>query len=59
MLEEKFYVTFINPNEMSRIGKNPVSIPQGVDVNVDGNVVTVKGKVRRVNSRVKSEITVN
>ena len=28
---------------MSRIGKMPVAIPSGVDVKVDGNVVTVKG----------------
>jgi len=29
---------------MSRIGKNPVVIPAGVTVEVNGNVVTVKGK---------------
>ena len=28
---------------MSRIGKNPVSIPSGVEVKVDGQHVTVKG----------------
>ncbi len=28
---------------MSRIGKKPVAIPQGVDVTVDKNIVTVKG----------------
>lgn len=28
---------------MSRIGKNPITIPQGVEVKVDGTVVTVKG----------------
>lgn len=28
---------------MSRIGKKPVMIPDGVEVKVDGNVVTVKG----------------
>lgn len=28
---------------MSRIGKLPVAIPQGVDVKLNGNVVTVKG----------------
>lgn len=28
---------------MSRIGKQPVTIPDGVDVNVDGLTVTVKG----------------
>ena len=30
---------------MSRIGKNPVSIPQGVDVNINDNVITVKGNL--------------
>ena len=28
---------------MSRIGKRPIPIPGGVDVNIEGNVVTVKG----------------
>ena len=30
---------------MSRIGKSPVTIPDGVTVNVNHNVVTVKGKL--------------
>lgn len=28
---------------MSRIGKLPIAIPQGVEVKIDGNLVTVKG----------------
>lgn len=28
---------------MSRIGKNPIIIPQGVEVNIDNQTVTVKG----------------
>ncbi|MBO8129564.1 MAG: 50S ribosomal protein L6 [Peptococcaceae bacterium] len=28
---------------MSRIGRSPISIPQGVDVAIDGNTVKVKG----------------
>lgn len=28
---------------MSRIGKNPIAIPQGVEVKVEGQTVTVKG----------------
>ncbi len=28
---------------MSRIGKNPITVPQGVDVIIDGTNVTVKG----------------
>jgi len=35
MLEEKYYVTYTNLNqkEMSRIGNNPIAIPEGVTVN--------------------------
>ena len=28
---------------MSRIGKNPIDIPSGVEVKLNGNVVEVKG----------------
>lgn len=28
---------------MSRIGRMPIAVPQGVDVKIDGSVVTVKG----------------
>ncbi len=28
---------------MSRVGKNPINIPQGVTVNLEGSKVTVKG----------------
>ena len=28
---------------MSRIGRKPINIPAGVEVKIDGNVVTVKG----------------
>ncbi|MCZ6539711.1 MAG: 50S ribosomal protein L6 [Chloroflexi bacterium] len=30
---------------MSRIGKAPITVPDGVDVKVDGSTVTVKGKI--------------
>jgi large subunit ribosomal protein L6 len=30
---------------MSRIGKNPIALPQGVTVDVAGNAATVKGKL--------------
>lgn len=29
---------------MSRIGKNPITIPSGVEVNMDGSIVSVKGQ---------------
>ncbi|WP_418791434.1 50S ribosomal protein L6 [Phosphitispora sp. TUW77] len=28
---------------MSRIGRMPIAVPQGVDIKIEGNVVTVKG----------------
>lgn len=28
---------------MSRVGKNPINVPDGVDVKIQGNLVTVKG----------------
>jgi large subunit ribosomal protein L6 len=30
---------------MSRIGKNPIIIPEGVTVSIDESVITVKGKL--------------
>jgi len=43
---------------MSRIGKNPVSISQGVDVNINDNVVTVKGKLGELSQTISKGITV-
>ena len=34
---------------MSRIGNNPISIPEGVSVNVNGDIITVKGKKGEMN----------
>jgi large subunit ribosomal protein L6 len=42
---------------MSRIGKNPVSIPQGVTVDIKDNVITVKGKLGELTQEF-SDITV-
>ncbi|MEM0518286.1 MULTISPECIES: 50S ribosomal protein L6 [Aequorivita] len=43
---------------MSRIGKNPVSIPQGVTVDVKDNVITVKGKLGELSQEFDSDLTV-
>ena len=43
---------------MSRIGKNPVSISQGVDVNIKDNVLTVKGKLGELTQTNSEGITV-
>jgi len=43
---------------MSRIGKNPISIPAGVELSIDGNVVTVKGKLGELSQEISGDITV-
>ena len=43
---------------MSRIGKNPVKIPQGVEVNVSGQDVKIKGKLGELALRVHDEVAV-
>ena len=42
---------------MSRIGRLPVSIPSGVDVNVTGQDVTVKGPKGELSLTVVQPIT--
>src|SRR5690554_258936 len=42
---------------MSRIGKSPVEIPQGVTVDINDNVITVKGKLGEL-SQEYSEVTI-
>ncbi len=42
---------------MSRIGKKPIPIPQGVDVQVQGNVVAVKGPKGRLETRIPQGVT--
>jgi large subunit ribosomal protein L6 len=42
---------------MSRIGKNPVTIPQGVTVEVAGQVVTCKGKLGTLKLPLSGEVS--
>ena len=44
---------------MSRIGKAPVKIPQGVSVGIDGQTVTVKGPKGELSWTVADEISVS
>ena len=44
---------------MSRIGKNPVSIPQGVEVNVNDNMITVKGKLGELTQEISEGISIS
>ena len=43
---------------MSRIGKNPVTIAQGVDVSINENVITVKGKLGELSQKISDGITI-
>lgn len=44
---------------MSRIGKAPVVIPEGVEVKVDGSIVTVKGKKGELKQVVDKDMIIN
>lgn len=43
---------------MSRIGKAPIPVPSGVDVKIDGSVVTVKGKNGELKSVFHQDMTI-
>lgn len=43
---------------MSRIGKRPVAVPQGVDIRLDGTLVTVKGKNGELQQRLPETVEV-
>ena len=41
---------------MSRIGRNPVAIPQGVTIEVTGDTLTAKGKLGTLKMPVSGEV---
>jgi large subunit ribosomal protein L6 len=43
---------------MSRIGKNPISLPEGITFDIKDNVVTIKGKLGELTQEIKDDITV-
>lgn len=42
---------------MSRIGKNPVAIPTGVDVQLSGQTLTAKGRLGTLTMNVSNDVT--
>jgi large subunit ribosomal protein L6 len=44
---------------MSRIGKNPITVPSGVELSIQGNVVTVKGPKGELTQEVDENISLN
>jgi large subunit ribosomal protein L6 len=43
---------------MSRIGNNPITLPEGVTFDINENVVTIKGKLGALTQEIKDDITV-
>ncbi len=43
---------------MSRIGKHPVTVPEGVDVAIEGQKVTVKGKLGELSETLPPEVEI-
>lgn len=43
---------------MSRVGKKPIIVPSGVEVTLNGNVVTVKGPKGTLTKEFNSELTI-
>ena len=44
---------------MSRIGKKPITVPAGVDVKLDGVIVTVKGQKGTLTRKIHENMTVS
>ena len=44
---------------MSRIGKKPIAVPDGVDVKIDGNKITVKGPKGTLEREISENINVS
>ncbi len=61
MLVVKFYVTYHNLEEetnMSRIGKLPIALPQGVEFKNENGLVTIKGTKGSLTQKVDTDIQV-
>lgn len=43
---------------MSRVGKNPVAVPSGVDLKIDGVLVTAKGKLGELSYRSTEDVKI-
>jgi len=43
---------------MSRIGKNPIAVPDGVNITIDHNLVTISGKLGELVQQFSQEISI-
>jgi len=43
---------------MSRIGKRPISIPNGVEIKIEGNKISAKGPKGEISREIRPEIKI-
>ena len=43
---------------MSRIGNDPIKIPEGVTVNFENNIITAKGKLGELSAKLTDDVEV-
>ncbi len=43
---------------MSRVGKNPVDVPSGVDIKIDGGLITAKGKLGELSFQATEDVEI-
>ena len=44
---------------MSRIGRKPISLPPGVEIKIEDNIITVKGPKGVLSQAIPEDITIN
>lgn len=59
MSVEKSFATYGKEITMSRIGKKPIDIPNGVDIRLEGNTVKVKGPRGELSWRHPDAVTIS
>ena len=55
----KFCVRFFREIKMSRVGNSPVSIPDGVSLSINSDVITVKGSNGELQKKIPSSVDVS
>lgn len=53
-----FRILIKNQTKMSRIGKNPITLPAGVTFEIKDDVITVKGKLGELSQKITDDISV-